>query len=97
MHLDAQPVDEVLFFQSQDKYTRVVTANEEAHIRMALKELIAKLDPDMFWQVHRGAVVRASAIRLAKRDEDGKLQLHITGKVETLPVSPAFACRFKSL
>lgn len=91
------PIDEVLFFQSQNKYTRVVTAGEEAHIRMPLKELIGQLDPEMFWQVHRGALVNASAIRVAKRDEDGKLQLHITGKMETLAVSPTYAGRFKSL
>jgi DNA-binding LytR/AlgR family response regulator len=90
-------VDDVLFFQSQDKYTRVVTANEETHIRTPLKDLIAQLDPDMFWQVHRGAVVRISAIRAVKRDEDGKMRLHLNGKAETLPVSSAFAGRFKGM
>ncbi len=90
-------VDDVLFFQSQDKYTRVVTASEEAHIRLPLKDLIAQLDPDAFWQVHRGTAVRVSAIRSVKRDADGKLQLSITGKTETLQVSSTFAPRFKSL
>lgn len=91
------PVDDVLFFQSQDKYTRVVTASEETHIRMPLKELLPQLDADEFWQVHRGTVVRVSAIRTVKRDEDGKMRLHLNGKVETLPVSPAFAARFKGM
>jgi DNA-binding LytR/AlgR family response regulator len=90
-------VDDVLFFQSQDKYTRVVTASEETHIRMPLKELLPQLDADEFWQVHRGTVVRVSAIRTVKRDEDGKMRLHLNGKVETLPVSPAFAARFKGM
>jgi len=90
-------VGDVLFFQSQDKYTRVVTAGEEAHIRLPLKDLIAQLDPDVFWQVHRGTVVRVSAIRSVKRDADGKLQLSIGGKAETLQVSSTFAARFKSL
>jgi DNA-binding LytR/AlgR family response regulator len=91
------PVEDVHFFQAQDKYTRVVTATEDAHIRMPLKDLIGQLDSDQFWQVHRGAIVRLSAIRLVKRDEDGKLVLHLHGRVETLPVSQAFAPRFKSL
>jgi DNA-binding LytR/AlgR family response regulator len=91
------PVDDVLFFQSQDKYTRVVTASEETHIRMPLKDLLPQLDADEFWQVHRGTVVRVSAIRTIKRDEDGKMRLHLNGKVETLPVSPAFAARFKGM
>jgi len=90
-------VDDVLFFQSQDKYTRVVTAAEETHIRMPLKELLPQLDADEFWQVHRSTVVRVSAIRAVKRDEDGKMKLHLNGKVETLPVSPAFAARFKGM
>lgn len=91
------PVDDVLFFQSQDKYTRVVTVGEEAHIRTPLKELIAQLDGEVFWQIHRGAVVRVSAIRSVRRDEDGKMRLHLNGKVETLPVSSAFAGRFKGM
>jgi len=90
-------VDDVHFFQAQDKYTRVVTASEEAHIRMTLKELLGQLDSDQFWQVHRGAIVQLSSIRMVKRDEDGKLVLHLQGRVETLPVSQAFAARFKSL
>jgi DNA-binding LytR/AlgR family response regulator len=91
------PVDDVLFFQSQDKYTRVVTPSEEAHIRTPLKDLLGQLDPDLFWQVHRGAIVRVSAIRSVKRDEDGKMKLHLNGKVETLPVSSVFAARFKGM
>jgi DNA-binding LytR/AlgR family response regulator len=91
------PVDDVHFFQAHDKYTRVVTASDDAHIRIPLKDLIGQLDPDQFWQVHRGAIVRLSAIRLVKRDEDGRLVLHLHGRVETLPVSQAFAARFKSL
>jgi DNA-binding LytR/AlgR family response regulator len=90
------PVDDVHFFQAQDKYTRVATASGDAHIRIPLKELIGQLDPDQFWQVHRGVIVRLSAIRLVKRDDDGKLVLHLHGRVETLPVSQAFAARFKS-
>jgi DNA-binding LytR/AlgR family response regulator len=91
------PVDDIHFFQAHDKYTRVVTASDDAHIRTPLKDLIGQLDPDQFWQVHRGAIVRLSAIKLVKRDEDGKLVLHLHGRVETLPVSQSFAARFKSL
>ena len=64
-------IDEVLFFQSDEKYTRVVTATDEAHVRKPLREISDGLDPDDFWQVHRGTVVRASAIARAQRDELG--------------------------
>jgi len=91
------PVEEVLFFQAQDKYTRVVTATDEAIIRTTLKELIDGLDSDEFWQIHRSAIVRANAIRSALRRDDGRLELRVRGKEEVLPVSSAFHYRFKGM
>jgi DNA-binding LytR/AlgR family response regulator len=90
-------VEEVLFFQSDEKYTRVVTANDEAHIRVPIKDLLPQLDPDVFWQIHRSTIVRVGAIKAAKRDEEGKLHIHLAEKAETLAVSPSFAARFKGL
>jgi DNA-binding LytR/AlgR family response regulator len=90
-------IDDVMYFQSDEKYTRVVTANDEAHIRMPIKELLPQLDPDTFWQIHRSTVVRVGAIRAVKRDEDGKLQVTLNGKAETLAVSPSFTARFRGL
>lgn len=90
-------VDDVLFFQAQDKYTRVVTASDETHIRTPLKELIAGLDAGVFWQVHRSAIVRAAAIGRVKRDVAGRLTLSVKGRNEVLPVSAAFAYRFKGM
>ena len=90
-------IDEILFFQAQDKYIRVVTANDEAVIRTPLKELIAGLDPEEFWQVHRSAVVRASAIERVRRDELGRYQLSLRGRDDVLPVSSAFQHRFRGM
>lgn len=91
------PVEEVLFFQAQEKYTRVVTAADEAIIRMTLKELLAGLDRDEFWQVHRSVIVRASAVDRVRRDELGKLGLRLRGNDEVLPVSQAFQHRFRGM
>jgi DNA-binding LytR/AlgR family response regulator len=91
------PIEEVLFFRAQDKYTRVVTANEEAHIRMPLKELVEKLDPEIFWQVHRSVIVRYDAIRLVRREEAGQCTLFLRGRDEELPVSSVFQQRFKAM
>jgi DNA-binding LytR/AlgR family response regulator len=91
------PIDEVLFFQAQDKYTRVVTATDEAIIRTTLKELVAGLDSDAFWQVHRSVIVRASLIHSARKDDDGKLVLTLKGRTELLPVSSAFQHRFRGM
>jgi DNA-binding LytR/AlgR family response regulator len=90
-------IDEVLFFQAQDKYTRVVTAESEGHIRTPLKELLPSLDSDVFWQVHRSAIVRVAAIRAVEKDADGRLKLSVRGLAETLPVSSAFQHRFRGM
>jgi len=90
-------IEEVLFFQAQDKYTRVVTAENEGHIRTPLKELLGSLDSEEFWQVHRSAIVRVGAIRAVEKDADGKLRLSIRGHAEVLPVSSAFQYRFRGM
>ena len=90
-------IDDVLFFQSDEKYTRVVTATDEAHVRKPLKEIAQGLDPDAFWQVHRGVIVRAAAVARAQRDELGRITLHLKQHAETLPVSQACAWRFKPM
>jgi DNA-binding LytR/AlgR family response regulator len=90
-------VDEILFFQSDEKYTRVVTAQDEAHVRKSLKEIAEGLDPEQFWQVHRGVIVRASAIARAQRDELGRVTLHLKNHAERLAVSQAYAWRFKPM
>jgi DNA-binding LytR/AlgR family response regulator len=90
-------IDEILFFQSDEKYTRVVTAGDEAHVRKPLKELVESLDPEEFWQVHRGVVVRASAIARAQRDDLGRITLQLRQHPEKLAVSQAWAWRFKPM
>ncbi len=91
------PIDEVLFFQAQDKYTRVVTAESEGHIRTPLKELLPSLDSETFWQVHRSVIVRVGAIQAVEKLEDGKLHLKVRGHTEVLPVSSAFSHRFRGM
>lgn len=90
-------IDEILFFQSDEKYTRVVTATDEAHVRKPLKELAEGLDAEVFWQVHRGVIVRASAIARAQRDDMGRITLHLRQHADTLSVSQAYAWRFKPM
>jgi DNA-binding LytR/AlgR family response regulator len=91
------PIEDVVFFRAQDKYTLVATATDEAHIRMSLKELIDALDSDDFWQIHRSVIVRATAIRSVVRGDDGKLTLQLKASTAELPVSSAFQYRFKSM
>ena len=66
-------------------------------MRKPLREISDGLDPDEFWQVHRGTVVRASAIARAQRDELGRITLLLRNHRETLSVSQAWAWRFKPM
>jgi DNA-binding LytR/AlgR family response regulator len=91
------PVESVVYFEAADKYVRVVTAAGEVLVRTPLKELLPQLDPQLFWQVHRGTVVRATAIESVQRDEAGKLHLVLQGRAERLPVSRLYAHLFKAM
>ena len=88
---------EVLYFEAADKYLRVLTARQEYLIRTPLKELAAQLDPAVFWQVHRGTLVRATAIASAERDEAGRLYLRLRDRPERLAVSRLYAPLFKAM
>ncbi len=91
------PVDEVIYFEAADKYVRVITAEREHLIRTPLKELLPQLDPQRFWQVHRGTVVQARLIRSARREESGKVTLTLAGRAETLTASRLYAHLFKGM
>ena len=91
------PVSEVIYFEAADKYLRVVTAEREHLIRMSLRELLPQLDPNLFWQVHRGTVVQARCIASARRDESGKAFLSLKGRSETLTASRLYAHLFKGM
>lgn len=88
-------VEEVLFFQSDTKYTRIVQQGGEALVRTPLKELIEGLDEEVFWQIHRGVIVNAHAIDRAVREGPEKLVVHVKGLKETLPVSRQYFHLFK--
>jgi len=91
------PVEDVLYFEAADKYVRVVCADGELLIRTPLKDLLPQLDPQLFWQVHRGTVVRATAIDAVHRDEAGKLYVAMRHRQERLPVSRLYAHQFKAM
>ena len=90
-------IDEILFFQATDKYTRVVMQGGEALIRKPLKELLDELDPDQFWQIHRSTIVNVRAVANVARDMQGRLIVSIKDIPERLEVSRGYAHLFKSL
>lgn len=90
-------IREVLYFQSDSKYTRVVRANDEALIRKSLVELQETLDPNQFWQVHRGTLVNIEIIESVVRDGLGGLELVLKGRKERLKVSRSYRHLFKGM
>jgi DNA-binding LytR/AlgR family response regulator len=91
------PTAEILFFTSDEKYTRVQTESFEALIRKPIKELIDALDPEQFWQIHRGTIVNAKAIAGVTRDFRGRQLVLIKGHTEKLEVSRNYTHLFKQM
>jgi DNA-binding LytR/AlgR family response regulator len=91
------PVEDILFFQSDEKYTRVQTATYEALIRKPVRDLAEELDPQLFWQIHRSTLVNSKAISGVVRDMRGRHLVQIKGLTEKLEVSRSFVHLFKQM
>ena len=91
------PIDEVLFFQSDEKYTLVATKELDALIRTPIKELLEGVDSSRFWQIHRSIIVNASAIESVTRDLRGQASVRVRGRKENLSVSRPFSHLFKQM
>ena len=91
------PVDDVLYFPSDEKYTRVALEDSEVLIRKPIKELLAELDPRQFWQIHRATVVNTRAIAGVVRGLRDQADLKLKGRPETLTVSRNFTHLFKQM
>lgn len=87
----------VLYFQSTEKYTELVTLHERHLIRTPLKELLESLDPRDFAQIHRRTIVNLGAIERMERDVLGRCLVHLKDHADVLPVSRTFAGRFKQM
>jgi len=90
-------VDDVCYFRSDAKYTRVVTSNQDSLIRKPVRELAAELDPDGFWQIHRSIIVNVAEIAQIQRDFRGRITLKLKHRPELLPVSHPYTPLFKQM
>jgi DNA-binding LytR/AlgR family response regulator len=91
------PIEDVLYFQADDKYTRVITAEGEALIRKPIKELVAELDGERFWQIHRATIVNTRAIAGVVRGLKDSADLRLKNRPETLTVSRAYLQLFRQM
>ncbi len=90
-------VDDVAYFRSDNKYTTVMTAQGEALLRTPLHELLAKLDPTHFKQIHRSTIVNMRMVASIVRDDSGRGTMRLKNRPETLPVSLTFMPLFKNM
>jgi DNA-binding LytR/AlgR family response regulator len=90
-------VEDVLFFISDEKYTRVQTAQLEALIRKPIKELVDELDPQRFWQIHRSTLVNTRHIAGVTRDLRGRQIVAVHGHPAKLEVSRSYGGLFKGM
>lgn len=90
-------IDDVIFFEADHKYVAVVTAEGESLIATPLRELLAGLDPSVFWQIHRGTIVNVNAIESVRRLPGGKLEVELKKIARKLAVSDRFAHLFRQM
>jgi DNA-binding LytR/AlgR family response regulator len=91
------PVADVVYFQAEDKYTKVVTRESEALIKKPIKDLFDALDQEVFWQIHRATIVNLHAIARVERDWRDQPVITLKSRPEKLTVSRTFAHRFKTM
>jgi DNA-binding LytR/AlgR family response regulator len=90
-------IEEVKYFQSDTKYTRVIAARGEGLIHKTIKELVAELDPAFFWQMHRATIVNLNAVESVGRDLNGRVVLRIKDRPELLHVSQPYTHLFRQM
>ena len=91
------PVEEAEYFKAEDKYTLVVTKEQESLVRKTIKELAEELDPAQFWQIHRGIIVNVSRIDKVSRSLTGRGMLKLKERPEVLTVSRNYLHLFKQM
>jgi DNA-binding LytR/AlgR family response regulator len=90
-------VSEILYFRTRDKYTEVVTLEGRHLIRTSLKELLQRLDPQQFAQIHRSTIVNLRSVDKLERDVLGRSMIYLKNHSDALPVSRAYLARFRQM
>lgn len=90
-------VAEISYLRAETKYTTVVTPAGSFLVSSSLRQMREKLDPQVFWQIHRSVVVNVGAIDTIYRTFRGRLEVKLKGRDELLPVSAANAHLFREL
>ena len=90
-------VEDVAYFQADNKYTIVMTAEGESVVRTPIRDLLQALDPAVFKQIHRSTIVNMKKVAAITRDDAGRGTLRLKNRPETLPVSLTFMGLFRNM
>jgi len=90
-------IDEVIYFQSNDKYTSVFLADGESLIRTPISKLREQLDEQQFWQIHRSVIVAARHVAGTRQDFRGRLMVQLKDRPEQLVVSRNYVDLFRQM
>ena len=90
------------YLLAAEKYTNVGWRDEEGRaqvsvIRIPIRELLDRLDPEQFVQSHRAVIVVLKAIRLILKGDNETAQIHLIGRDEVLPVSRRYSHHFRQM
>jgi len=91
------PVKEVLYFKADDKYTVVKTKDMELLIKTSIHKLSEELDPDQFWRIHRGTIIKAGQVDRVSRSLTGRFVIKLKDLPEPLTVSRSYSHHFKHM
>lgn len=91
-------VDEIIRFQSEEKYTTIYTPTNQYVIETPLVELEKKLDPRQFVRIHRAHLVAIDYISEIRKTDVGRLNVVLKDKNRTsLLVSRNFVKKVRNL
>jgi DNA-binding LytR/AlgR family response regulator len=88
-------VDQIFYFQADNKYTQVVATEARPLIKKSLREMMDELEPDLFWQIHRSTIVNVNWIAGVHRDFEGRLRVKLKDRPESLAVSEPYEHLFR--
>lgn len=83
--------EDVIYLEAHQKITRVLFAHGEGHLRCGISTIAARLDPVMFWRIHRSIIVNAQHVSSIGQDEMGRVTVRLKGRRDVLHASRAHA------
>ena len=72
-------------------------ADSKVLIKKTIRELVAELDPEQFWQTHRSTIVNALEVASIEPSISGQLSIKLKSRRERLPVAESFVKRFRQM